>query len=108
MDLNFSIIFVKSCLTIMKLSTKAAVPTLHNKMEKQKHILTVAISLMFQSCVPIRFWGFCVNTVCYIINWLPSRVLEGQSPYQYLFNKMPSFDHMKVFGCLCYATNLKP
>ncbi|XP_075088513.1 uncharacterized protein LOC142170490 [Nicotiana tabacum] len=34
---------------------------------------------------------------------MPSEVLQGKTP---LYRKPPSIDHLKVFGCLCYATNL--
>ncbi|KAL0368083.1 UNVERIFIED_CONTAM: hypothetical protein Scaly_1027200 [Sesamum calycinum] len=34
--------------------------------------------------------------------------LAGQwkSPYEILHQKLPSLDHLKVFGCFCYATNV--
>ncbi|GJU32691.1 ribonuclease H-like domain-containing protein [Tanacetum coccineum] len=37
---------------------------------------------------------------------LPSSVLKGKSPYELVFNKKPSLNHLKVFGCLCFATIL--
>lgn len=30
-------------------------------------------------------------------------MLEGKTLYEKLFGCVPSIDHLKVFGCLCYA-----
>ncbi|XP_019240116.1 PREDICTED: uncharacterized protein LOC109220107 [Nicotiana attenuata] len=30
----------------------------------------------------------------------------GKSPYEILYNKLPVIDHLKIFGCLCFASNL--
>lgn len=47
-------------------------------------------------------------TACHIINRLPTSVLKGQSPFQVFFGKPTDVTHLKVFGCLCYSTVLKP
>ena len=33
-------------------------------------------------------------------------MLNGQSPYERLFKKAPKLEHIRVFGCLCFATTL--
>ncbi|KAL4346996.1 hypothetical protein GQ457_17G018750 [Hibiscus cannabinus] len=73
---------------------------------KHRHLLEIARALRFNSHVPVKFWGECVTTACYIINRLPSSVLNWKSPFEVFHNKPPNLSHMKVFGCLCYATQV--
>ena len=38
------------------------------------------------------------------MNRLPSSSISNKSPYELLYSKTPTLDHLKVIGCLCYAT----
>ncbi|XP_075102843.1 uncharacterized protein LOC142177578 [Nicotiana tabacum] len=73
---------------------------------KHIHILEVARALQFQSYVPSKFWGDSIKTIIYLINMWPTPILQGKSPYEVLYNKTPVIDHLKVFGCLCFSSNL--
>ena len=74
---------------------------------KHKHLLEVSRALMFQSSMPIRFWGECVLTATHLINRMPTKVLKGQTPFEVLFGQPPAYEHLRVFGSLCFMTTSK-
>ncbi|WZZ70851.1 hypothetical protein YC2023_082221 [Brassica napus] len=70
---------------------------------KNRHLMEVARSMMFQTNVPKRFWSDAVISACYLINGIPTRVLEDQSPFEVLNKVKPSLSHLRVFESLCYV-----
>lgn len=73
---------------------------------KHKHILNVARSLQFHPNIPLNMWIFYVQHAIHIINRLPTPLLKSKCPHEILFHEPPSLIHLKVFGCLCYASTL--
>lgn len=71
---------------------------------KHQHILNVARAIMFQSQLPLQFWGDSVLTAVFLINRTPSQVLQNKTPHEVLTGKMPDYSQIKTFGCLCYAS----
>ena len=79
-----------------------------NGVAKRKHIhvLEVSRELRFNGHIPIRFWGECILIAVYLINRLPTTVLEGKTPYEVFHNVKARLDHLRIFGCLGYVTRL--
>ncbi|RVW31814.1 Retrovirus-related Pol polyprotein from transposon TNT 1-94 [Vitis vinifera] len=79
---------------------------LWHRQRKHRHILESARAFRFQAHLPLPFWAECVSTVVHIINRLPTPLLSRQTPFERLYGKLPSYSHIRVFGCLAYATNV--
>ncbi|KAL0641711.1 hypothetical protein Bca4012_102729 [Brassica carinata] len=70
---------------------------------KNRHLMEVARSMMFHENVQKRFWGDAVQTACYLINRVPTKILKNLSPFEVLNKSKPFIDHLRVFGCVCYV-----
>lgn len=65
----------------------------------------MARALRLQAGLPLSFWGDCVITSVYLINRLPSAVIQNLTPYEKLFKRKPTYHHIRTFGCLAFASN---
>jgi hypothetical protein len=52
--------------------------------------------------VPIKFWDDAFLTATYLINRMPTRVLDNTSPIERLLHTPPNYSMMRVFGCACW------
>lgn len=75
---------------------------------KHRHILETARALKLHVNLPGFLWGECILAATYLINRMPTPVLDWKSPLEVLFNKIPPIDHLRTIGCLCYAAILGP
>jgi len=95
---------------LMVLHQKSCVetPQQNGRVErKHQHILNVGRALLYQSKLPPSFWSYAIHHAVFLINRVPTPLLENKSPYFLLHHKLPDISLFKVFGCLCYASTLQ-
>ncbi|KAH9744437.1 retrovirus-related pol polyprotein from transposon RE2 [Citrus sinensis] len=95
-----------SLLTASGIHFRHPCPHIHHqngKIErKHRHIVDIGLTLLAQSNLPLTFWWNAFHTAVFLINRLPTPVLNNVSPYFKLFHQTPDYSFLRVFGCACY------
>jgi hypothetical protein len=58
--------------------------------------------------IAMLFLGGAVTTVVYLLNKLPTKSVEGMTPYEAWHVRKPSVAHQRTFGCIVHVKNTKP
>ncbi|WVZ95274.1 hypothetical protein U9M48_041059 [Paspalum notatum var. saurae] len=74
---------------------------------KHRHIVEVGLSLLAHASMPLKFWDDVFLSATFLINRIPSRVINYASPLERLFNTKPDYFSLRIFGCSCWP-NLIP
>ncbi|WVZ90565.1 hypothetical protein U9M48_036856 [Paspalum notatum var. saurae] len=74
---------------------------------KHRHIVEVGLSLLAHASMPLKFWDEAFIAATYLINRVPSKVINFSTPLECLFNQKPDYSLLRVFGCACWP-NLRP
>ena len=69
---------------------------------RHRHIVETSLTLLAHASVPVKYWTAAFNTAVFLINRLPSSVLDHMSPHELAFGSSPNYDFLRVFGCSCY------
>jgi transposase InsO family protein len=70
---------------------------------KNRHLLDVTRTLLLQASVPSQFWVEALSTAVFLINRLPSTVIDLDSPFFRLFKTQPDYNDLHTFGCVCFV-----
>ena len=60
-------------------------------------------ALLAEGVVANAYWPVALKHAVYLHNRLPTSALGGKSPFEYLTLKVPTFDHLHVFGASVYV-----
>lgn len=69
---------------------------------RHRHRVETGLSLLSHASMPRSYWTYAFAAAVYLINRIPTQVLQLTSTFQKLFSRNPNFEKMKVFGCLCF------
>ncbi|GJY14968.1 ribonuclease H-like domain-containing protein [Tanacetum coccineum] len=79
---------------------------LRNRMEKLNVCfapsITLSVHYFFQAHIPPSYWVEALNMAAHLLNTLPSTAINNEIPFTKLYNQTPTYEHLRVFGCLCY------
>nr|KYP37858.1 Retrovirus-related Pol polyprotein from transposon TNT 1-94 [Cajanus cajan] len=63
---------------------------------KHQHIVNVAWALMFQSEIPNKFWSYAIKHAIFLINRVPSPIIQNKTPFELIFNNKLDFSSIKL------------
>ncbi|GBM32129.1 Retrovirus-related Pol polyprotein from transposon TNT 1-94 [Araneus ventricosus] len=70
-------------------------------------LLDIARYSLIQSKLPLSFWAVAIANANYTKNRLPSKSLQGKSPYELWHGRIPNIGYFKTFGCEAFVWNNK-
>jgi histone deacetylase 1/2 len=65
---------------------------------KHRHIIESGLTLLAHASGPFHFWTGAFSTACFLINRLPTRVLDMNTPLERLLHEIPGYTFFKMFG----------
>lgn len=74
---------------------------------KHRHIVEMGLALLAKASMPLKFWDEAFLTAAYLINLLPSRILNFTTPVERPFHTKPDYMLLRTFGCAVWP-NLRP
>ena len=69
---------------------------------KIRSINNMVRTLLAHASLPNTFWHHALEVATYLLNILPTITLHNDTPTHLLYQRIPSYDRLRVFGCLCY------
>jgi hypothetical protein len=75
---------------------------------RNQTIVAAARSMLKAKKLPGYFWGEAVATAVYLLNRLPTKSVEGMTPFEAWYGKKPAAHHLHTFGCIAHVKNTSP
>lgn len=74
---------------------------------KHRHIVEMGLTLLAHVSMPLKFWDEAFLTSVFLINRLPSKVIDYETPHSRLLKQQPDYSNLRTFGCAVWL-NLRP
>ena len=68
---------------------------------KNKTIFEMTRCLMHKKGFPKEYWAEATNIVVFLLNKLPTKVVDGKTPFEAWYGFKPNMKNLKIFCCLC-------
>jgi hypothetical protein len=68
----------------------------------------MARSLLKSRSMSAKFSSEAVATAVYLLNRVPTKVVNGMTPYEAWHGHRPDVHHLRTFGCVAYIKAAKP
>uniref|UniRef100_A0A2N9I9C9 Uncharacterized protein n=1 Tax=Fagus sylvatica TaxID=28930 RepID=A0A2N9I9C9_FAGSY len=91
-----SLHFPSSSVSAPVIATSASIELCHSRLD-------IVRALTNAASTPVSFWGEAALTAVYIINRYSSPIVQNTTPYERLFDTIPNYSLLKVFGCVCFV-----
>ncbi|KAJ9556147.1 hypothetical protein OSB04_010761 [Centaurea solstitialis] len=85
--------------TLHRLSSPYTPPQNARAERKHRHIVETGLAMLFNANLPSTFWVDAFTSAVHIINRLPTKVLDGKSPFEILYHRVPDYSTFRTFGC---------
>lgn len=69
---------------------------------KHRHIIKITLFLLKQAYMPNKFWDEAVCTTTYLINKMPTPILNFKNLFEVLYKTTLDYLFLRTFGILCY------
>jgi hypothetical protein len=67
----------------------------------------MGLTLLAHASMPLKFWDETFLTAVFLINQLPSKIIDNKTPYEKLFGHPTEYTFLRIFGCAVWP-NLRP
>jgi len=90
---------------------RLACPYTHEQMgaveRRHRQIIEMGLALLAYANLPKPYWEDAFLMAVYIINHLPTKILNHFSLFEKAYHQKQNYNFMRVFGCACWP-NLRP
>jgi hypothetical protein len=75
--------------------------------QNHRHIVETGFTLLAHAGMPLKFGNEAFMTATFLINHLPTRVIDNLSPMERLLKIPPNYSMLRIFGFACWP-HLRP